>query len=112
MPIFLKIMLGSAFGGLMRYLATVYLPFPILFVNILGSFLIGFFTTKFGLTKSDLGPLVNTGILGGLTTFSSFSLEAVNYLQSGKILTALIYVIASVVFSILACFFGFKLALE
>jgi|LakMenEpi03Aug12_release.lakeMendotaPanAssembly.Ray.scaffolds.fasta_scaffold1684127_1 CrcB protein len=109
MPIFLQIMLGSAFGGLMRFLASTYLPFPILFVNILGSFLIGFFTTKFGLNKSQLGPFINTGVLGGLTTFSTFSLEAVNYLQSGKILSALIYVTVSVFFSILACMIGLRI---
>lgn len=109
MPIFLEVMLGSALGGLLRYLCTLYLPLPILIVNIIGSFVIGFTSVRLGTHYPQYLPLINTGVLGGLTTFSTFSLEALEYMLAGKFLIAIGYVMISVVVSLGACFLGYKL---
>jgi fluoride exporter len=86
-PALLQVALGGAIGASMRYVAGVWVvrmlgqtPFPvaILAVNVVGSFLMGLFVAaaaQRGL--SHLSPLVATGILGGFTTFSAFSLDAV-----------------------------------
>jgi CrcB protein len=85
------VMLGSALGGVARYglsgLAAQYISetFPIgtLIVNVTGSFVIGFFATLTGpdgriFVGTDARQFVMTGICGGYTTFSSFSLQTLN----------------------------------
>lgn len=107
----LQVAIGGALGASLRYLAGIGIlrlvgptaPFPlaILTVNIVGSFLMGLFIAAAahrGLTH--LSPLVATGILGGFTTFSAFSLEAVTLYERGAIGLAALYVAASVVLSI------------
>lgn len=102
--------LGGAIGAVCRYLVGVGVlrligvgafPVPIIAVNILGSFLMGVFVVAAahkGLTH--LSPFVMTGILGGFTTFSAFSLEAVTLIERGQIGTATAYVALSVGLSI------------
>ncbi|TDE39019.1 fluoride efflux transporter CrcB [Antarcticimicrobium sediminis] len=108
--------LGGALGATLRYLAGLGLlrllghtsfPVAILIVNILGSLLMGVFVVVAahkGLTH--LSPLVMTGMLGGFTTFSTFSLEAVNLIERGDLGQAALYVLLSVVVSILALALG------
>lgn len=103
-------MLGAAMGGFLRYAATIYLPMPIPLVNILGSLIIGFAYAKLSVSHKDLLPLINTGFLGGLTTFSSFSLEIVQDIEQGLWIRAIIYALGSVAVGVLGCFLGFKLA--
>ena len=117
-PIILADELG--YLGNARYLAGVavvrtlgHTPFPvaILGVNVLGSFLMGVFVVLAahrGLTY--LSPLVMTGLLGGFTTFSAFSLEAVNLWERGATGHAALYVAASVGFSIAGLIAGLALA--
>ena len=112
--------LGGALGaslrflfgvGLLRLVGITALPLPILAVNIIGSFLMGIFVVaaaQRGLTP--LSPFVMTGLLGGFTTFSAFSLEAVTLIERGQIGTAAIYICASVVGSIVALMLGLWLA--
>lgn len=119
-PTFLQVALGGALGASARYLAGLWIvravghtPFPvaILTVNILGSFLMGVFVVAAahrGLTY--LSPFVMTGILGGFTTFSAFSLEAVTLYQRGDLAGAATYVGASVVLSILGLVAGLWVA--
>ena len=108
-PIVLQVALGGAIGAALRYLAGVGVlrlwhgsfPLGVLGVNIVGSFLMGLFVVfaaKKGLTH--LGPFVMTGILGGFTTFSAFSLEAMTLWERGAAGQAALYVILSVVLSI------------
>lgn len=115
----LQVALGGAIGASLRYLAGAGVmrvagpgfPYATLGVNILGSVLMGVFVVfaaQRGLTH--LSPLVMSGILGGFTTFSAFSLDAVTLFERGQIGAAALYVGASVVVSILGLFAGMMLA--
>lgn len=108
--------LGGAIGASLRYLAGLGIvrllghtqfPVAILTVNVLGSFLMGAFVVLAahrGLTH--LSPLVMTGMLGGFTTFSTFSLETVNLIERGDLGQAALYVGLSVVVSVGALLLG------
>lgn len=100
--------IGAAIGGVLRYvIGQLFLqrfgpgfPYGTLFINVSGSFLIGIvaqlaLTRAFGMTPL-LRLLLATGVLGGYTTFSTFSLDALTLLESGM-LPALMYTLASVV---------------
>lgn len=116
----LQVALGGAIGAVLRYLAGIGvlrlfgptpLPLGVLAVNVAGSLLMGLFVVaaaQRGLTH--LSPLVATGILGGFTTFSAFSLEAVTLYERGAPGLAAVYVIANVTLSIAALFAGMALA--
>lgn len=112
---------GGVCGSLARYLAALVIPvvsgFPwaTLFVNITGSFVIGFYASLTGpdgrlFASARQRQFVMTGFCGGYTTFSSFSLETVRLLQSGLTRTALIYIAVSVVTWLVAVWLGSMLA--
>lgn len=117
MHLFLLASLGGAIGAGARYLvnvaAALWLPtgFPwaTLIVNVVGSFLMGAVVAAF---MPYLGgsmawrTFLATGILGGFTTFSAFSLDAFELMQRQQTLALAIYVIGSVVLSILALVSG------
>jgi len=119
-PALLQVALGGALGASARYLTGIWLvrmagdtpfPFAILTVNVVGSFLMGVFVVAAahkGLTH--LSPFVVTGLLGGFTTFSAFSLEAVTLYERGDLAGAALYVSASVVLSILGLMAGLWIA--
>ncbi len=106
----LQVAVGGAVGAVLRYLTGIGMirmfgyggfPLPILTVNVVGSFLMGVFVVVAahrGLTH--LSPLVMTGLLGGFTTFSAFSLEAMTLYERGDIGQAALYVVLSVGLSI------------
>jgi fluoride exporter len=108
--------LGGAIGASLRYLSGIGLlrvfgyqdfPFAIITVNVIGSFLMGAFVVVAahrGLTHYS--PFVMTGLLGGFTTFSAFSLEAVNLIERGAIGQAALYVALSVGLSVGALMLG------
>jgi CrcB protein len=112
--------LGGAIGATCRYLAGVGImrltgpaefPLAILSVNVVGSFLMGVFVAaaaQKGLTH--LSPFVMTGILGGFTTFSAFSLEAVALMERGQVSAAGVYVGLSVALSIGGLMLGLWIA--
>ena len=116
----LQVALGGAIGAVLRYLAGIGIvrlvghtafPLGVLTVNVVGSFAMGLFiglAAHRGLTH--LSPLVATGILGGFTTFSAFSLEAVTLYERGALGLAAVYVLGNVVLSILALFAGLALS--
>ena len=123
MSTYFWIALGSAFGGAARYGMTVWaarawgetFPWGTLLINILGSFVIGL---VFNLTMAD-GPVpasanvrlfVMSGLCGGFTTFSAFSLQALLLLRDGEWLPALAYMVGSVVLCLAAVVFGHWLA--
>lgn len=108
----LLVFLGGGIGSVLRYVlngligskAEFDFPYGILAINIIGSFLIGIMA---GYIKNDmLIAFVMIGILGGFTTFSAFSLDAVAMFNSGRVAAAFIYIAASVIFSLLAAYLG------
>ncbi|MCE2928854.1 MAG: CrcB family protein [Candidatus Caenarcaniphilales bacterium] len=105
----LYIFLGAGFGALLRYLMVIVVPNlqPIMLVNILGSFVIGYTSHK--INSPELRHLVNTGFLGGLTTFSTFSLEILNFGFNQEFIKASLYAILSVFLGLVACYLGYKL---
>lgn len=114
----LWVALGGALGSVARYGVTAgttrllgpSFPWGTLAVNVVGSFLMGFLMALLlrKYADSDTARLfLTTGLLGGFTTFSAFSLDVFNLMQRGENGVAAIYVLASVLLSILAVFGGF-----
>ncbi len=106
-----QVALGGAIGACLRYLAVVSFGAPLatLAVNVLGSFVMGVLFVALA-SRSALSPLLMTGILGGFTTFSAFSLDALKLWESGETLQAGGYVMGSVLFSLAAVVAGAALA--
>ena len=102
-----QVAIGGALGSVLRYvtIAAVGAPMATLVVNVAGSFVIGVLFVLLA-SRTSLSPLLMTGILGGFTTFSAFSLDALKLWQSGQTSTALAYVATSVVLSLLAVALG------
>ncbi|MEM9873105.1 MAG: fluoride efflux transporter CrcB [Pseudomonadota bacterium] len=112
--------LGGAIGASLRWLMGVAIlratgpadfPVAILSANVLGSFLMGVFVVVAahkGLTH--LSPFVMTGLLGGFTTFSAFSLEAMTLIERGATGQATLYIALSVGLSIGGLALGLLLA--
>lgn len=119
-PALLQVAIGGAIGASVRYLSGIWIvrmlgqthfPYAILTVNIVGSFLMGVFVVvaaQRGFTH--LSPFVATGLLGGFTTFSAFSLEAVTLYERGDMVAFALYIAASVALSILGLMAGLWLA--
>ncbi len=114
---YLIVFLGAGLGGAMRHGVNIVIPrlaggtFPLhtLVINVLGSFLMGLIAEYFAL-KANLPPawrlFLTTGLLGGFTTFSAFSLDAALLYERGQLTAAAVYVTASVVLSIVGLFAG------
>lgn len=120
-PNVLAVAAGGAVGAVLRYLATLAitrgafagLPWATLAVNVVGCFLIGLLATLFAgpwLARETLRVGVLVGILGGLTTFSTFGFEAVSMIGHGRVGTAIAYVVASNAAGLAAVWLGFRLA--
>ena len=114
---FLIVFLGGGFGAGMRHLtglAALRLmgpgyPWGTLFVNIAGSLAMGILIALLGRklqVTNEIRLLIATGFLGGFTTFSAFSLDVAVMWERGAVTTAVVYILASVVLSLLAVFAG------
>jgi len=119
MKIILAIGTGSFIGGVLRYLVSQLVqskflsafPFGTLTVNIIGCFLIGLvfgLTEKVNLTQ-EWRLFLATGLLGGFTTFSAFSIETVTMFRDGQFFYATVYISSSLVVGIIATFIGFAI---
>ena len=114
---FLVVFLGAGIGGALRHGVNLAAPrllgpgFPhgTLTVNIVGSLLMGLLAGWFA-HKADPGQMwrlfLTTGILGGFTTFSAFSLDAALLIERGQVGLAALYALASPVLAIAALFTG------
>jgi CrcB protein len=111
----LAVAAGGAAGSVARYavglaLSRTTIGFPIgtLLVNVLGSFLIGFFARW--LSAPGLDPVwriaLTVGFCGGFTTFSTFSAELITLANEGRVMRAAVYVIVSVTLAVLATLLG------
>ncbi|MCL7988040.1 fluoride efflux transporter CrcB [Sphingobacterium sp. lm-10] len=114
----LLIGIGGGAGSILRFLISLgvgrYLssPFPwgTFAVNVIGSFFAGIILSTFNHHQADSPEwrlFLMTGFCGGFTTFSAFTAENLALLQSGQILMAIIYVLSSVLISLLAIWIGF-----
>ena len=115
----LLIAIGGALGAVLRYtmVSSINLFFPLQFptgtflVNIVGSFLIGSLYAAFAHNTALeiwVKPLLIIGILGGFTTFSSYSFELLTLLKDNEILKAISYMLLSNVIAVGATFIGYK----
>ncbi len=118
--LYLYVAIGGALGALMRYsLGTLItetmgkeFPYATFTVNIVGSFVMGLAIAMLVTMLPrgrELHALFVIGTLGGFTTFSAFAYESYLLLERGDIASALVYVLGSVVFSIVAFFLGMAL---
>lgn len=116
MKLVLLVGVGGFIGSALRYLISLMVqskvistfPFGTFAVNIIGCFLIGaiYALSDRGNLGAEWRIFIATGILGGFTTFSSFSNETVSMLRDAQYGPALLYAGSSVVFGLLATFFG------
>jgi len=110
---------GGFLGSVLRYLLSLAIqekiisvfPYGTLAVNILGCLLIGIIygiSEKINLSKEWI-LFFATGLCGGFTTFSAFSIEAFELLKAGLLIQVLIYVFASLLLGLLATFAGYSI---
>lgn len=116
----LIVFLGAGIGGAARHGINVLVPrllggsFPLhtLTVNVLGSLLMGL-TAEYFAMKAQLPAewrlFLTTGVLGGFTTFSAFSLDAALLYERGDMTGAALYMVGSVVLSLAGLFAGLAL---
>ena len=113
----LAVFLGGGLGAATRYLTGFYmtkvlmvnLPAATFSVNVTGSFLIGFLYILF-IEKTDLSPALKlaltVGFCGGLTTFSTFSIELFEMIKNAQFIQAFVYALLSVIICLLAVTVG------
>ena len=109
----ISVAIGGALGSVLRFVVGFYVAFPVgtLVINVVGSFGIGLVWILLAARGlQNWIPFVMIGVLGGFTTFSTFSLDTIRLVEAGRIMAAGTYVLASVVFSIVACGLGLWLA--
>ena len=106
--------IGGAIGAILRYLLSQLslqhaLPIKTLFINLLGSLVIGFLSAKFQQSHWFEGDqlLLITGVCGGFTTFSTFSLESLQLIQNGDTPLALLYMAISLLGGLACVAFGY-----
>lgn len=112
----LLVALGGAVGSVARYgvgmaaarLLGLGYPWGTLIVNVLGGLAMGALFVRIGPDQENLRLLLGVGLLGGFTTFSAFSLETLRLMEQGPAPAAL-YIAASLVLSIGACWLGYSL---
>ena len=111
----LAVALGGALGSALRFLVVGWVAsrlgavaYGTMTVNIIGSFIMGcvFVLLMERLGDARFAPFVMTGMLGGFTTFSAFSLDAMRMWEAGQTTAMIGYVAGSVVLSILGLALG------
>lgn len=117
----LAVALGGAMGASLRYMAAATthsilghaFPYGTLLVNVLGSLLIGYLVVllpESGHHSPILRLLLISGILGGFTTYSAFSIETLTLLQEGQLVKAGLNIVLTVLSCLLAVWAGYLLA--
>ena len=109
---FFVVALGGAFGAVLRYgIVLLGAAFgasgqvATFFINILGSFILGFLTSAFA--PGSLMLFATVGVCGAFTTFSTYSVHSVSLLQEGRYWTAAFYIIGTVILCLVFAWLGF-----
>ncbi len=122
MPVVLQVALGGAIGASLRYLSGGVIlrtmgsnfPYGTMFVNILGSFLMGllaiYLLERMDGSFARFSPFLMTGVMGGFTTFSAYSLDALYLIERGRYAGAAVYMGGSVFLAIAALILGMTIA--
>ncbi len=107
---------GGAVGAVLRYLLTIISKnlfvssiYGTISVNIIGSFLIGYFiTSNFGnnLSQNFIKFFLIIGLLGSFTTFSAFSYEVLDLINSKKYISSFTYIFISILICIISAYLG------
>ena len=108
---------GGFLGAISRYIISIYtskqflfkIPLGTLILNVLGVFLIGLImelTIKNNFISPQLKLFLTTGIMGGLTTFSTFSYETIVLIKEGNILLAILNILLNLILSLLGVVLG------
>jgi CrcB protein len=108
---------GGALGSMARYLIAGWVqspawtgfPYGIFIVNVTGGFIMGVFTEAMALrfnVAPEMRAFLTTGVLGGYTTFSTFSLEAAMLIERHAYGQAVFYIVGSALLSVIALFAG------
>ena len=115
---YLLVAVGGAIGSVLRYGTGVFVgtlwrnsfPLGTLLINIVGSLLMGLFVGLMARLlptwQNDARLFFAVGVLGGFTTFSSFSLDAISMIERGDVLPATLYVVLSVAIAVPALYIG------
>jgi CrcB protein len=106
---------GGAVGSMLRYAVqrgfnSSLFPYGTIAVNIAGCFLAGLIAGALLKTTPQIQLFLITGFCGGFTTFSAFSLECIQLMEKGQLLSLAFYIVLSVGAALLAAFFGFKIS--
>ena len=119
--VYLFVGIAGSLGAILRYLIGISLftnssfPYSTLIINLIGSFLLAWLTTRF-FRRTSLSPAIataiGTGFVGSFTTFSTLSVETVQLFQSGSIGLGILYVFVSLVGGMLMCRLGFNMEKE
>lgn len=113
----LSVGLGGFLGAISRYIISMQasrlftgrIPIGTLFVNILGGLLIGFIlelNSKTNVISPQMKLFLTTGLMGGLTTFSTFSYETVGLFSDGSYISAMVNIILNVILSLIGVVIG------
>ncbi|WP_053366808.1 fluoride efflux transporter CrcB [Bacillus sp. FJAT-27245] len=117
--IYVFVGIGGAMGSILRYFLTYLhspesvIPYGTLFVNLTGSYVLGWFTARFiGFKKLNprLSAAFSTGLLGSYTTFSTFCLELVKLMESGHYFYSFAYLVVSLAGGFLLSWLGYRTA--
>jgi len=116
----IAVALGGCIGAVLRYIFTILFakllgdkfPFGTLFINVTGSFILGFFIMYFSrfVQTTDVWRLfVGIGIMGAFTTFSTFSFDTVMFLRDGRLLYGFMNILSNTLLSVTSCYLGVML---
>ncbi|MED1674543.1 fluoride efflux transporter CrcB [Pallidibacillus thermolactis] len=115
--VYLLVGIAGALGAMVRYIiglvlfTNVMFPMATLIINLIGSYLLAWFTTNLFQrieVSPELKTAIGTGFVGSFTTFSTLSVETINLFRNGLIYMGILYILFSLFGGLLMCRLGYK----